>query len=140
MEGMRPTKQDLAGKVLVVNLWATWCRPCRVEIPELNEIVERYSGQDVVFLALTNEGPGQIHRYRMGGRKFAYRQFVEAGPLAETFQTMLRAAGQRTQPRAVPQHTVIDPQGRVVLHVVGYSRRLPRRLVKSIDLALAAKP
>lgn len=44
--------EALAGKVVVVNVWATWCRPCAVEIPDLVDVYRRYKDKGVVLLGL----------------------------------------------------------------------------------------
>jgi cytochrome c biogenesis protein CcmG, thiol:disulfide interchange protein DsbE len=43
---------DLRGKVVVLNVWASWCRPCRAEMPALNAIYERLRGQDLMVLGV----------------------------------------------------------------------------------------
>lgn len=56
--GTAYTPKSLAGKVVVVNFWATWCKPCLVEIPDLSKVYEKYKDQGVVFLGvLTNDNP-----------------------------------------------------------------------------------
>src|SRR5689334_6640301 len=46
--GKAYTAADLAGKVVVVNFWATWCHPCQQEIPDLSKLYEKYKSQGVV--------------------------------------------------------------------------------------------
>jgi thiol-disulfide isomerase/thioredoxin len=48
----------LAGKVVVVNVWATWCRPCTMEIPDLAAIYRRYKDRGVVLLGLMTDDVG----------------------------------------------------------------------------------
>ena len=57
LEGTTFTLDELKGKVVVINFWFVACKPCVEEIPELNELVEKYEEKDVVFLgfALDNE-------------------------------------------------------------------------------------
>jgi len=51
---------DLKGNVVVLNFWATWCGPCRAEMPDLNRLSQQYAGQQVTVLAITDEAPDRI--------------------------------------------------------------------------------
>ena len=48
---------DFGGKVVVVNLWASWCGPCRMEIPDYEKVRKEYAGRAVEFIGLTTEDP-----------------------------------------------------------------------------------
>src|SRR5919206_3481282 len=50
---------DFGGKVLVINLWASWCGPCRREIPDYENVRKEYAGREVEFIGLTTEDPGE---------------------------------------------------------------------------------
>ncbi len=54
---------DYRGKVVFLNYWATWCGPCRHEIPAINQLTEKWKGRDVVFLAVTDEDPATIDKF-----------------------------------------------------------------------------
>ena len=57
INGEGPTPEELAGKVVVVDVWAFWCQPCRQAIPELIKVYDRYQDRDdIVFLGLTHVG------------------------------------------------------------------------------------
>ncbi len=53
--GKRLTWQDLEGRVVVIDFWATWCPPCKESIPHMNQLVKAFAGEPVTFLALTYE-------------------------------------------------------------------------------------
>ena len=52
LDGTKVTLSDLRGKIVVINLWATWCTPCRAEMPALENAYEQYEDSGVVILGL----------------------------------------------------------------------------------------
>ena len=59
LDGDTLRSTDLAGKVVVVNFWATWCVPCRLEVPSLQKLHERHLGEDLVVLGLSVDVGGE---------------------------------------------------------------------------------
>jgi thiol-disulfide isomerase/thioredoxin len=55
--GTAYTRESLAGKVVLVNFWATWCKPCEKEIPDLSRAYEKYKSKGVVFLGVMSDNP-----------------------------------------------------------------------------------
>ena len=53
LDGSRFSSKELAGKVVLVDLWATWCKPCLAEIPHWNELHERYGKRGFTVLGIT---------------------------------------------------------------------------------------
>ena len=91
----------LRGKVVLVNVWATWCSPCRAEMPTLNAFYRRYHSRGLDLLGLSIDeasDAGQAHK--------VMQQFSYPGALASA----ARANG-FGQPIAVPITYVIDTQG-----------------------------
>jgi len=56
-DGVAYTHDSLAGKVVLVNFWATWCHPCQMEIPDLSRAYEKYKSKGVVFLGVMTDSP-----------------------------------------------------------------------------------
>lgn len=52
--------KDLRGQVVLVNMWATWCPPCRSEMPDLESIYKRFKKDGLMVLAITDEEPGKV--------------------------------------------------------------------------------
>ena len=65
LQGPAPEKlvKSAAGKLVILEFWATWCAPCVAAIPHLNALAERFSGDKVVFIAVTNESPDRVTRF-----------------------------------------------------------------------------
>ena len=60
LDGNTVNLSDHLGKPIVVNFWASWCAPCRIEMPELQATFEAYQDDDLVILALNQEEPGEV--------------------------------------------------------------------------------
>jgi thiol-disulfide isomerase/thioredoxin len=57
IRGGKTKSIDIKGKVAVVDFWATWCEPCKAEIPHFNKLNEDYQGKDVQVLGIAIESP-----------------------------------------------------------------------------------
>jgi thiol-disulfide isomerase/thioredoxin len=62
-DGSMHRLDDYRGKVVVLNYWATWCDPCREEMPELNRFATEYAPRGVVVITVTDETPAEVSRY-----------------------------------------------------------------------------
>ena len=75
LDGKDVTVAEYKGKVVLVNFWATWCEPCKIEIPELIQLQQKYEskGFTILGVAMDDEGKSvvspfvQTKRYDMGG-------------------------------------------------------------------------
>jgi thiol-disulfide isomerase/thioredoxin len=109
-----PTPHKLSeyrGKVVFLNYWATWCGPCRHEIPAINKLAERYRGTDVVFLAVTDEDFAVIDKFRT--------QFPMRATVARFTSEEPRTGIEKMVYGGRPTTIVIDRDGRVHTRIIG---------------------
>lgn len=64
LDGKPVDLKQLKGKVVFINVWATWCRPCIQEMPTIAEAMQKLQGKDIVFLFASNEESGEITAFR----------------------------------------------------------------------------
>jgi peroxiredoxin len=98
------------GKVVLLNLWATWCEPCREEMPSMQRLYERLRGRDFQLLAVSQDEDG----------KQAVEPFVRAMKIG--FPVLIdpeHQVGDRYGVTGYPETFLIDRNGRVVEHVIG---------------------
>jgi thiol-disulfide isomerase/thioredoxin len=130
MDGKTFKLSDLKGKVLVVDLWATWCVPCRNSTPELVNLQKEFGpkGFEVIGLDIDPEDdtPEKV-------RDFADEfdiNYKLAFAERELAVSLMRGGN-------IPQSLVVGRDGRIVEHLVGYSQSLtPKRLRAAIEKAL----
>ncbi len=110
-DGRTLTSEDLRGEVVVVNFWATWCPPCRLEMPALQALHEERASDGLVVLGLATDatGEGPIRAF-LEERGFTY-------PVARAGGSLKRAFGGIT---GIPTTFVLDREGRIRHRVVGY--------------------
>jgi thiol-disulfide isomerase/thioredoxin len=120
-----------AGKVLLVNLWATWCGPCRLEVPELIKLHQEYRAQGLEVVGLSTEDPEEsAEKVKKFVQDFniSYRVGWATNDVAITLM-------QGTD--SIPQSFVIGRDGRVVKRFVGFNQRTTPPLIKeAIESAL----
>jgi thiol-disulfide isomerase/thioredoxin len=102
----------LAGKVVVLNFWGSWCGPCRVETPEFDKMYRAVRAGGVEFLGVAVKDTEQGAQAFYANKKISYRSlFDPSGRVALTFRGF--------PPNAIPSTIILDRQGRVAEVYVG---------------------
>lgn len=123
LEGDSLNINDFKGKLVVINLWAKWCSACFMEMPQLNQLVEKYKNSNVVFLALAPDNKEDILKV-LENRKFDYSIGLISYDLANKF------FGGNS---AYPQHIIIDRSGKVIFRQFGAATNDIEMLGKIIE-------
>ena len=122
LEGEPVELEDYRGKVLLVNVWATWCAPCREEMPSMETLYRELGGEDFEILAVSIDAArGETDAQgRDGASKERLRSFAEQLDL--TFPILHQPSGtiqELYQTTGVPESFIIDRNGVIVRKVAG---------------------
>lgn len=102
---------DFAGKPLIINVWGSWCAPCRAEAPELVKAQEEL-GDEVAFLGInTRDTPAAAQAFE--------RSFGITWPSLNDPDGVLLLEFAQLPPKAIPSTVVLDEEGRVAARVLG---------------------
>ena len=120
---------DYKDKVVVLDLWATWCGPCRQEIPHLVELSNEYKGKGVEVIGLTTEDPkSDAVQVRDFAKEFKINYKLGWSPRDVSLALM-------NGNTSIPQTFVIAPGGRIITRFRGFSNRVPEMIRTAIDKA-----
>jgi thiol-disulfide isomerase/thioredoxin len=138
LDGGSVKLSDYSDKVLIVNLWATWCGPCRMEMPELVKLSNEYKSRGLVVLGLATtyneqDDPQRVKDY-VKNQNVPYQIIWDdgtlAGPLVEAVQGR----------SVIPQSFVISRDGKIIKHFTGFSpNSTPQLMRQAVEEALGDK-
>ena len=113
LDGDPVSLSDYRGDVLVINIWASWCAPCRTEIPVLKEVYSDHTDEGLAFLGVN------IKDNRTAALAFERNLEMSYPSIYDQPGEVLLAFRDTVPPRAIPSTIVIDRQGDIAARVVG---------------------
>lgn len=128
LTGASVNLSDFKGRIVILNFWATWCPPCREEMPHMQSFYEKNKENDIEIIAvnLTNMDDGQQ----------AIEKFVQDYGL--TFPVLLDEngdVGERYEIMTIPTSYILDTEGRIFQKVVGpMNEQMMNEIVNSIRM------
>ena len=111
MPGSAKTIEDYRGEVVLLNIWATWCDPCRIEMPSIERLHQRLGPKGLKIVAVSVDDPG---------REARIAAFAEEYGL--TFEILYDAPGairQQYQTTGFPETFIIDREGKIRRRIIG---------------------
>jgi thiol-disulfide isomerase/thioredoxin len=101
--GQRVSMDELQGKVVLIDFWATWCGPCREALPHMKRIAQKFSGEPLVVMSISLDTDEQKWKDFIAKNEMSWLQFRDTGfegPMAQLFNV-----------RAIPHTFTIDSDG-----------------------------
>ena len=118
---------DFEGKVVILDLWATWCGPCRKEIPFLVSLYEEYKDEGLVVVGVgLDQGGASV-----------IAPFVEANGVSYTILVGNQEIGRDYRVRSIPMTLTIDRDGRVAAKDVGFAPAMEGAMRARVEELLA---
>lgn len=97
---------SVKGKVVFVNFWATWCAPCRAEMPSIQELYNDYKDK-VAFVFVTNEESGVVNSF-LNKKEFTLPSYKKRSMVPKEFKVS-----------SIPATYILNKKGEIVIHKVG---------------------
>jgi peroxiredoxin len=122
LSGKMWTLKELRGKVVLVNFWATWCPPCRKEMPDLETLYKQFKDQGLVILAISDEDAGKVKPF-VAEQKVTYPILLDPG----------RRVNELFRIEGIPKTFVYDRGGKLVAQSI--DMRTKRQFLEMLSQA-----
>lgn len=132
VEGRDVRLSDFAGKVVLIDFWATWCMPCEAEIPHLQALYETYQAKGLVVLGVAMDGPESVASVAPFVRRYGL-----SFPVLLDEET--RVVSIYNPKRSAPLSVIIDRSGRVARTRQGFSLGDEKLIAQDVAQLLDAK-
>ncbi len=127
MQGEPVSLSQYRGKVVILNFWATWCPPCREEMPSMERLYQKYKDQGLVILAVsTDENGKKVVGQFLQKTPYSFPILLDSDSVAQNAYGVFR----------FPESFIIDRNGIVVKKIIGGRDWMSESTFKLMDLLL----
>lgn len=105
VNGKKVSLESLRGKYVYIDIWATWCSPCRREIPHLEKLEEYFAGKNICFVSISTDKDREAWKKMVKENEMEGIQLNVNGDLEFSKAYMIRT---------IPRFILLDPQGRII--------------------------
>lgn len=120
---------DLAGKAVILDFWATYCEPCKREIPHLNSLIAKYGADNLHVVGLNVGGPED----RAKIPNFVATTKIDYGIAFPEDDLTQFIFAERSD---IPQTAIFDRKGRMVKKIIGFSPQIQKELDVAVEQAI----
>ncbi|HEU5354738.1 MAG TPA: TlpA disulfide reductase family protein [Actinocrinis sp.] len=113
LDGKQLALSDYHGKIVVVNIWGSWCGPCRLEAPALEETYQQYQAKGVQFLGINVRDTNSAAQAFVGDDHISYPS------LQDPSETLLLAFKTVVPPTNIPSSIIVDASGKIATRIIG---------------------
>ena len=124
LEAKTYSLEKLKGKVIVMNHWFVECKPCIMEMPELNRLAKKYENQEIVFIGVSRNSKKKLESF-LETNRFNFSIIPDAKHVSETYQVS-----------NFPTNVVIDKEGKIAYYNTGLNSQTIRHMDETIQSIL----
>ncbi|MBC7326714.1 TlpA family protein disulfide reductase [bacterium] len=124
LEGKTYSLSDLRGSVVLLDFWATWCGPCKEELPIIEKLHQEYKDKGLVVLGINDEDRATVENF-LKEQKLTFPILLDDGKVGKAYRV-----------NAIPRIILIDKNGKIVKDILGYSDKNEQILREAIEKLL----
>lgn len=113
LDGKKLALTDYRGKVVVVNIWGSWCGPCRLEAPALEETFQQYQAKGVQFMGIN------VRDVNSSALAFVSDDHITYPSLQDPDETLLLEFKTVVPPTNIPSSIIVDRSGKIATRIIG---------------------